>query len=87
MHGSEKWGMCFCEGHERILQDCAVNYSCRKVPFRAHNPIGKAALVFLLDSPGVHAIDSGPICCFKSRPVNKISLKRLNSSTLRLLFF
>lgn len=28
MHGSEKWGMCFCEGHERILWNCAVNYSC-----------------------------------------------------------
>lgn len=64
MHGSEKWGMCFCEGHERILWDCAVNYSCWKVPFLAHNPIVNALRVFLLDSPGVYAIDSESISPF-----------------------
>lgn len=34
------------------------------MPFLAHNPIVNALLVFLLDSPGVYAVDSGSISPF-----------------------
>lgn len=63
------------KGMRRFYEDCAVNYSCWKVPFLAYNPIVNASLVFLLDSPVVYAIDSESTCCFKGCPMNKISLR------------
>lgn len=56
VHRSERGECVFVKSMRGFYEDCAVNYSCWKVPLLAYNPIVNVLLVCLLDSSVVYAI-------------------------------